>query len=216
LEDRPVFVDLLAGQGLRHSIFNAIVAPRPIAWVSSTSPSGAVNLAPFSYFNLLSSNPPLTVFSCTAPADRAEKDTLANIRATGEFVIHVVPHALLPVMHGTSAPVPAGVDEFTLLGIERAASVHVRPPRVAAAPAALECRLVQLVEVDAAHRGRPDCTAVIGRVVGLHVDPRCVNAEGRFDTAAADLVARLGGNQYARIGAVEELASLVHREPPLP
>jgi flavin reductase (DIM6/NTAB) family NADH-FMN oxidoreductase RutF len=205
-----MYFDLLGPQAPRLSIFNAIVAPRPIAWVSTVDEDGVANLAPFSYFNLLTSNPPTTIFSCTAPGDRREKDTVANVRSTGEFVINIVSHELLHAMHASSATVPHGVDEFALAGVARTASANVRPPRVSAAPAALECRAIQFLEIEAERAGDSRCTAVIGRVVGLHVAPEFLDANGRFDSVRARLMARLGGHQYAELGTVTELASLVH------
>lgn len=205
-----MFFDLHGPNPPRSTLFNALVAPRPIAWVSTLNAEGVANLAPFSYFNLLTSSPPTTVFSCTAPSDRAEKDTLANIRATGEFVINLVSRGLLESMHASSAMAPSGVDEFELLGIEREASTLVRPPRVRAAPAALECRVLQYIDIAAERAGDSSATAIVGRVVGVHIEPSLLDANGRFDTVRARLITRLGGNFYAEIGAITELTSLVH------
>lgn len=194
----------------RPSIFTALIAPRPIGWVSSVSSHGVVNLAPFSYFNLLSSSPATVIFSCTAPTDRHEKDTLANVKATGEFVINLVSRELLVAMHKSSSPVPNGVNEFEFAGVDSAPSVHVKPPHVRAAPAALECRLLQLINIEPERLGDSHATAVLGRVVGLHIAAEFLNDQYRFDTISARLITRLGGNQYAEIGTITELPSLVH------
>lgn len=207
-----MFADLRGKRLDKPSIFNAIVAPRPIAWVSTLDAQGSANLAPFSYFNLLANRPPTVVFSCANPDDRREKDTLANIRASGQFVINLVSRELLEQMHSTSTPVPAGVSEFEQFGIEPAPSENVRPPRVRHAPASLECELLQLVPI------APDLpqdiggTAIIGRIVGLHLERRFIDGNGRFDSRAARLMARLGGNMYSELGEITELAPLARRE----
>lgn len=201
-----VFFDLRAAALEKPSLLNAIVAPRPIAWVSTIDAQGVTNLAPFSYFNLLSNSPPTVVFSCVNPADRSEKDTLGNVRATGQFVINMVSRELLELMHRSSAPWPAGTSEFEHLRIDPVASAHVRPPRVRAAPAALECTLLHLIPIAPERPGEPGCTAVIGRVVGLHVAAHLLDARGRFSSREAGLVARIGGHGYAELGAITELA----------
>lgn len=203
-----MFFDVLGDRARRWTILNAIVAPRPIAWVSSVDADGVTNLAPFSYFNLLSNSPPTLVFSCVTPGDRTERDTLSNVMATGEFVVNVVSRGLLEAMHATSRPVPRGVSEFALAGVLPAASVHVRPPRVEGAPASLECRLLHCLPIAPEHPGEAGCTAVVGRIVGVHVAPDLLDPHGRFDSARARLMARLGGPQYAELGEIIELAAL--------
>jgi len=127
-----MFLDPETAPGFKRSLFNAIVAPRPIGWISSLSATGVANLAPFSHFNLVSTAPPVLIFSCNAAGDRPEKDTLANVRATGEFVANLVTWDLREAMNQTSLNVPHGTDEFALAGLEKLASVKVRPPRVGA------------------------------------------------------------------------------------
>ncbi len=200
-----MFVDLQSHRHERPSIFNSLVVPRPIAWVSTVDAGGQPNLAPFSYFNLLASSPATVIFSCVHPADREQKDTLANIRATRQFVVNLVSHDLLAAMHATSTPTPHGVDEFALVGIARSVSTHVLAPRVAAAPAAMECRLLQFLDLESDHEGELGGTAVLGRVIGLHVADEFLDAHGRFDSVRARLMSRLGGPQYAEIGAVTEM-----------
>lgn len=207
-----MFADLRGKRLDKPSIFNAIVAPRPIAWVSTLDAQGTANLAPFSYFNLLANRPPTVVFSCANPDDRREKDTLANIRGSGQFVINLVSRELLEQMHSTSTPVAAGVSEFEQFGIEPAPSETVRPPRVRHAPASLECELLQLVPIAPELPQDIGGTAIIGRIVGLHLERRFIDGNGRFDSRAARLMARLGGNMYSELGEITELAPLARRE----
>ena len=168
---------------------------------------GRVNLAPFSHFNLVSTAPPVLIFSCNTPADRGEKDTLANVRATGEFVYNLVTRDLAEAMNSTSAPAPYGTDEFALAGIAKADCVKVRPPRVKASPAALECRVLRIVQIDPEAPGDTSSNVVFGRIVGVHIAEGFLDAKGRFDTARAHPLARLGGLQYAEAGAIFELPS---------
>lgn len=200
-----MFINPSSSPGFRRSIFNAIVAPRPIGWISSISAAGYVNLAPFSQFNLASTAPPVVMFACNQPTDRQDKDTIANVRATGEFVVNLVSWELRDAMNVTSTPVPHGVDEFGLAGLQPLPSVIVRPPRVAASPANLECRVLRIVGIDAELPGETPSTVVFGRVVGLHIQDAYLDAEGRFDTVRASPLTRLGGIQYARIGDVIEM-----------
>lgn len=202
-----MFHDLLAPSDFKRSIFNAIVAPRPIGWISSMGKDGHVNLAPFSHFNLVSTAPPVLIFSCNTPADRAEKDTLANVRATGEFVYNLVTRDLVEAMNATSAPAPYGVDEFELAGLAKAPSVHVRPPRVQASPAAFECRVLRIVTIEPEGPGDTSSNVVFGRVIGVHIEDGFMDAKGRFDTARARPMTRLGGIQYAEAGPIFELPS---------
>lgn len=206
-----MFHDLLGTPGIKRTIFNAIVAPRPIGWISSMGADGRTNLAPFSHFNLVSTAPAVLIFSCNTPADRAEKDTLANVRATGEFVYNLVTRALAEAMNATSTPAPYGVDEFELAGLEKAPCIHVRPPRVKASPAAFECRVLQIVPIEPERPGDTASHVVFGRIVGAHIEDGFLDADGRFDTARARPMTRLGGNQYAEAGAIFELPSAFTR-----
>lgn len=186
-------------------LFNAIVAPRPIGWISSVSAAGAVNLAPFSYFNGLSSAPPMVMFACNQPEDRAEKDTLANVREVPEFVFNLVSMPQVEAMNVTSATVARGVDEFGHAGLGAEASSIVRPPRVAGAPAAMECRVIRIVDLPPQAPGERSSHVVIGRVVAIHARDELFDARGRFDTHAAQPVLRLGGMKYATIAEPFEL-----------
>lgn len=202
-----MFHDLRNAPGFKRSIFNAIVAPRPIGWISSMSADGRCNLAPFSHFNMVSTAPPVLIFSCNTPADRAEKDTIANVRATGEFVYNLVTRDLVEAMNASSVAAPYGVDEFELARVDKAACQHVRAPRVAASPASMECRVLRIVEIEPELPGETKSVVVFGRIIGLHVAEGFMDANGRFDTARARPMSRLGGNQYAEAGAIFEMAA---------
>ena len=175
------------GHRLPHDPLNAIVAPRPIGWISTVSASGSRNLAPYSFFNLINYRPPLLAFS-----SMGWKDSVANIRATGEFVWNLVTHDLAKVMNATSASVQPEVDEFALAGIEAAPSRLVRPPRVAASPAAFECRLTQLVQLETKEGRQLDQWLVIGETVGIHIESAMLE-NGIYQTARARPITRGGG-----------------------
>ena len=176
--------------GLAVDPFKAIVAPRPIAWVSTLSPEGIANLAPYSYFNAFSQSPHYVAFG-SGPV----KDSMRNIEATGEFVVNLATFDLREQMNATSAHVAA--DEFELAGLTKAPCELVRPPRVAESPAALECclhRIVPLPDDD----GKAENFLIIGRVLGINIDDRFIH-EGRVDTAAMRPIARLGYSEYATV-----------------
>lgn len=174
------------GHGLPHDPFKAIIAPRPIGWISTVDVNGRPNLAPYSFFNALSSEPPILGFS-----SEGRKDTLANIEATGEFVFNLATAELADAVVETGAPVAADMDEMALAKLQPASCRVVRAPRVAASPAALECRLIEVRPiVDLAHRPTAHWL-VIGQVVGVHL-ARDYLREGLFDTAAAAPLARCG------------------------
>jgi len=196
---------------LNRGIFNAIVAPRPIGWISSQSAAGHVNLAPFSHFNIVSSAPAVLLFSCNTPGDRAEKDTLANVRATGEFVYNLATFDLREAVNTSSAPAAPDVDEFELAGLEKAPSVNVKPPRVAASPANLECRVLRIVEIEPDQPGDTSSNVVFGRVIGMHIRDEYMMASGRFDTVKAQPLTRLGGIQYAPPGTIFEMPAPFRR-----
>ena len=206
-----MFLDPQQTPGFKRTIFNAIVAPRPIGWISSMDVGGRVNLAPFSQFNLVSTAPPVVMFSCNTPEDRPEKDTLSNVRATGEFVANIVSWDLRHAMNTTSTPCPPGDDEFVLAGLEKAESVKVRPPRVAAAPANLECTVLRIVDIEPEFPGETRSSVVFGRVVGVHLAEEYLDADGRYDTAKARPVTRLGGANYATVGEIIQMPAPFRR-----
>lgn len=200
-----MFLDPATTPGFKRTLFNAIVAPRPIGWISTINGSGQVNLAPFSHFNLVSTAPPVVMFSCNTPADRHEKDTVTNIRETGEFVTNLVTWDLREPMNMSSIDAPYGTDEFELAGLEKAPSVMVKPPRVAASPASMECRLLHILDIEPTGPGETFSRVVFGRIVGVHLDERFVGEDGRFNTVLAEPLTRLDGNRYATVGRLDEL-----------
>jgi flavin reductase (DIM6/NTAB) family NADH-FMN oxidoreductase RutF len=202
-----MFIDPEAPGSHKRTIYTAMVAPRPIGWISTLAPDGSANLAPFSYFNLVSSAPPIVMFVGNQPADRLEKDTIANARASGEFVYNLSTVPLAAQMVATSTGTARGVDEFVLARLEKAACLRVRPPRVAASPLAFECTVERIVDIEGRTAKEGRSSVVFGRVVGLHVDDRLIGPTGSFDTLAAQPLCRLGGAQYAAIGEVFEILS---------
>jgi flavin reductase (DIM6/NTAB) family NADH-FMN oxidoreductase RutF len=172
--------------------FKALVAPRPIAWVSSLSAEGVANLAPFSFFNAFSQQPHYIAFGI-GPV----KDTLRNIEATKDFAVSLATFDLREKMNTTSAHVGPEVDEFVLAGLAKAPCRIIAVPRVAESPVALECRLHQVVPLPD-DTGHAEDFMVIGRVLGIHIDDRYIH-EGRVDTAAMRPIARLGYSEYATV-----------------
>jgi flavin reductase (DIM6/NTAB) family NADH-FMN oxidoreductase RutF len=186
---------------LPHDPFKAIVAPRPIGWVSTVGPGGELNLAPYSFFNAVCDSPPMIAFSSTGPKDSA---TFAH--AGGEFVWNMPSWDLREAMNLTSKALPRGESEFGFAGLEPAPSRLVAPPRVAAAPCALECRVVQVIELKDLDGEPADQYLVIGQVVGVHVDEAYITGDGRVDTAAIKPIARCGyREEYA---VVEQLFAM--------
>lgn len=188
-----------ADHGLPHDPFKAIVAPRPIGWISSVDGQGRVNLAPYSFFNAFSTSPPIVGFS-----SEGAKDSVSFVRETGEFVCNLVGFDMRDAMNATSAPLPRGESEFAHAGLEAEPSRLVRPPRVKGVPAALECRLTEIVTLKTAAGEALERFLVLGEVVGVHIDERYLR-NGRFDTAAARPIARCG---YADYAVVTELFSI--------
>jgi len=175
------------GHGLRHDPLNAIVAPRPIGWISTVSAAGVRNLAPYSFFNLVNYRPPLVAFS-----SMGWKDSVANVKETGEFVWNLATMAQAEAMNATSASVPAAVDEFALAGIEALPSVLVRPDRVAGSSAQFECKLTQLIRLETKEGRALDQWLVIGEAVGIHIDRACLE-DGVYRTARPHPITRGGG-----------------------
>ena len=177
--------------GLPHDPFKAIIAPRPIGWITSMSASGAINLAPYSFFNGVRSKPPMVMF-----ASETRKDSQTFIEETKEFVCNLATWDLREQMNQTSAPYPRGVNELEEAGLTAAPCRLVKPPRVAEAPCALECKYVQTIALTD-HNGKPlDGFVVIGQVVGVHIDERYIR-NGLLDTAAMKPIARGGYHDYS-------------------
>ncbi|UWQ18841.1 flavin reductase family protein [Jannaschia sp. M317] len=188
------------GHGLPHNPFNAIVSPRPIGWISTRGQLGD-NLAPYSFFNAVAYVPPQVMFASTsAKPDRDNtKDSVAQIRETGVFCVNIVEHAVRDAMNATSAGLPAGEDEFAAAGVQKAACETIDCPRVAGAPAALECRLTQIVPLPGDSN-----VAVFGEVTGVHIRDECLR-DGRFDVTTFQPLARMGYRDYTTVRDVFEL-----------
>ncbi|QGU01001.1 Flavin reductase like domain protein [Corynebacterium kalinowskii] len=184
--------------GLPYSPVNAIIAPRPIGWISSLSASGEANLAPYSYFNVFNRRPPIIGFS-----SMGYKDSVRNIEATGEFVWNLVDESLADAMNATSAPVPG--DEFEVAGLSKRAGRIVSAPLVDAAKVNFECRLSQIVQLTTASGTSLDTWLILGEVVGVHIREDLL-VDGLFDTSAAQPIARAGGPAtYFKIGPSFEM-----------
>ena len=181
-----MFYEPKQGHGLPHSPFNAIVAPRPIGWISTRGSLGD-NLAPYSFFNAVAYTPPQVIFAGDL------KDSIRNIRETGVFATNVVPESLWHQMNATSARLPHGTDEFTHAGVGKSECTTINCPRVTLSPATLECRLQQIVTLE----GGADYL-VIGTVTGVHIRDEYLT-DGRFDLTLVRPMARLGYKDYAVI-----------------
>src|ERR1019366_8140234 len=171
----------------------SMILPRPIAWVSTISSEGRTNLAPFSFFQGVCANPPTLMFVPVNNRQGGKKDTVRNIEAVPEFVVNLVPHRLAEQMNATSALLPYGESEFEKFGIAPAPSDQVRPPRVAAAPVAFECRLHQIVNIG---EGPLAGHVIFGRILAAHVTDAVLGADGKPDVGKLDLIGRLGGEAY--------------------
>jgi flavin reductase (DIM6/NTAB) family NADH-FMN oxidoreductase RutF len=194
------FYEPRKGHGLPHDPFKAIVAPRPIGWVATVDAQGRPNLAPYSFFNAISSFPPMVFFN-----SEKRKDSIDNAEATGEFTCSLVSANLARAMNATSAPVPHGVNEFTLAGLAMAPSTRVKPPYVAEAIAALECKVTQIIQLSGVDGAKLDSWMVLGEVVGVHIDDTFLR-DGIFDTAAARPIARCGyRGDYTEVTSLFEM-----------
>ena len=184
------------GHGLPHDPFNAIVGPRPIGWISSMDSAGALNLAPYSFFNAFNYTPPIIGF-----ASIGYKDTVRNIEQTGEFVWNLVTRPLAEAMNATCAPVAPGVSEFGLAGLTPVASNTVGVPRVGECTVAFECRLSQVLQLQGADGVQVPTWLVLGEVVGVHIAQASL-VGGVYDTAGAGHVLRAGGPaDYFAVGS---------------
>lgn len=195
------FYEPSKGHGLPHNPFKAIVAPRPIGWISSIDLQGRVNLAPYSFFNAFAETPPIIGF-CTSGE---RKDSVNNIDSTGEFVANFVGAELAQEMNITSATLPPGVDEMKLAGLESAPCTLVKVPRVARAIAALECKLIQTIRLNNARGEQTDSWLTLGEVVGVHINDAFLK-DGIFDTAAARPLGRCGyRGDYVEVNTLFEM-----------
>ena len=175
------------GHRLPHSPLNAIVAPRPIGWISTIGRDGTRNLAPYSSFNLINYRPPLIAFSSSG-----WKDSVANVKAAGEFVWNLATMAQAEQMNMSSASVAADIDEFDLAGLDALPSLRVKPDRVAGSPVQFECRLTQLIQLENKEGGELDQWLVIGEAIGIHIDTAMLE-NGIYMTARPRPITRGGG-----------------------
>lgn len=189
------FYEPARGHGLPHNPFKAIVAPRPIGWISTIDKEGHINLAPYSFYNAMGDNPPIVGFS-----SGGRKDSIRNIEATGEFVVNFASKDLAEAMNKTSAALAPDIDEMALAGLTAAPCKVVAAPRVAESPAALECKLLQIIHLRDIH-GKPlDQYIALGQVVGVHIAYAYLK-DGVFDLTAAQPIMRAGYQaDYVEIG----------------
>ena len=181
------FYEPASGHGLPHDPLNAIVAPRPIGWISTTSAAGVRNLAPYSFFNVINYRPPLIAFS-----SMGWKDSVANAEETGEFVWNLATRDLAEAMNATSATVSIATDEFALAGLDSLPSTLVGPDRVAGSPVQFECKLTQLIQLETREGRQLDQWLVIGEAIGIHID-RTMLEDGIYQTARPHPITRGGG-----------------------
>ena len=189
------------GHGLPHNPFNAIVTPRPIGWISTRDAQGRDNIAPYSFFNGVAYVPPQVMFASTGVKDDVQgtKDTMANIRDTGVFCVNIVEYAAADAMNKSSATLPHGTDEFAHAGIEKAECDQIACSRVDNAPASLECRMTQIVQIE----GEANFVC-FGEVIGVHMRDDCV-IDGRFDVTRYAPLSRLGYRDYSVVREVFEI-----------
>ena len=185
--------------GLAHNPITALVVPRPIGWVSSLAKDGTANLAPYSFFNLVGGQPPFVMFS-----SRGIKDSQANILDTGEFVVNMAVAGLKDALNRSSAGVEPDVDEFELTGLEKAPSVNVSVPRVAASPVSLECLFNVVVPLVSKSGVKGDSEIIVGEVVGIHISDQVI-VDGVLDISALQPLARLGYMDYAIVDSVFQM-----------
>lgn len=195
-----MFYDAVANvHGLEHDPFKALVAPRPIGWISTLTGNGTVNLAPYSFFNAVATNPHYVMF-----ASAGRKDSQRNAEESGEFVCSLATYALREQMNKTSATVRPDVDEMALAGLTPAPCRLVRPPRVSESPVAFECKYHQTVHLPGKNGAAGNHSMVIGLVVGIHIDDAAI-VDGRIDVMQFKPIARLGYMDYTVVDSVFEL-----------
>lgn len=198
--ERTDFVPADLGPGPFYRLMNSVVIPRAIAWVSSRSASGVDNLAPHSFFTVASVTPPVVVFTSVGP-----KDTLRNVRETGEFVVNFTPEPLFEAINETATDYPPEIGEFDAVGLAREPSLTVAPPRVADSPVALECRLHDVVPVG-------DCFMILGEVLHAAIATSAL-VDGHPEVSALRPLARLGRDEWSTIGEVRSIRRKRYRPP---
>lgn len=190
------------GHGLPHNPFNAIVTPRPIGWISSRDADGNDNLAPYSFFNAVAYVPPQVMFSSTGqkPDRDGTKDSVGNIRDTNCFCVNIVEYAMRDAMNTSSAALDKNIDEFAKAGLEKTHCETIDCPRVVGTPAALECKLTQILQLPGTAN-----FAVFGEVIGIHMRDDCL-IDGLFDITQFQPLARLGYRDYTRVTDIFSLS----------
>ena len=190
------------GHGLPHNPFNAIVTPRPIGWISSRDTDGNDNLAPYSFFNAVAYVPPQVMFSSTGqkPDREGTKDSVSNIRDTGVFCVNIVEYAMRDAMNASSATVNKNIDEFARAKLEKTPCETIDCARVSGTPAALECKMTQILQLPGAAN-----VAVFGEVTGIHMRDDCLS-DGLFDITRFHPLARLGYRDYTRVTDIFSLS----------
>ena len=189
-----------------NAVLTGVIVPRPIAFVSTMSPDGEVNLAPYSFFNAVAYDPPTIVFSSSRRAGGKLKDTLAHIEETGEFVVNIVVDDIAEAMNRTAAEYPSEVSEFEIAGLTPAPSQKVRPPRVAESPVNMECRLQQVVPLG---QGDHQHGLVIGQVVLMHIRDDLIEGH-RINHQRLKPTGRLAGSMYCHTSDVFEMVRPVY------
>jgi flavin reductase (DIM6/NTAB) family NADH-FMN oxidoreductase RutF len=198
------------GERETYKLLIGCVVPRPIAWVSTIDRFGVRNLAPFSFFNGVGSNPPAVSISVNyADNPDQRKDTLRNIIDTGEFVVNIVDEDLAQAMNATAANYPSNIDEFEVAGVTAIPSVKVRPPRVAGAPVSLECKLFTLVPVG---QGPGSATLVIGVIQLIHARANIINERHHIDITKLRPISRLAGASYAFVHETFDMVRPVYNK----
>ncbi len=189
--------------GLKHNPFKALIVPRPIGWISSVDAEGRPNLAPYSMFNAVASDPPCVMFASSTRDDGTPKDSCHGAEASGEFVVNMATYELRDAMNRTSATLPRGANEFDAAGLEWLPSRLVKAPRVKCSPVHLECVFLQALELPSTRPGQGNYVT-FGRVVGIHIDDRLI-VDGMVDICRAHPIARLGYMDYAVIDQVFQM-----------
>jgi flavin reductase (DIM6/NTAB) family NADH-FMN oxidoreductase RutF len=191
--------------GLRYNPLKACVVPRPIGWISTLDADGVPNLAPFSFFNILSYDPPFVLFSAGVhEVDGSRKDTVVNVEATGEFVYNMATWAQKDQMNQTALIVDRHVDEIAAAGLDPEASRLVRPPRIKGSPVQFECRLHQVMTLPG-RKASSNHHLVIGRVVAVHIDDAALTEDGRIDVLKLRPIARLGYKDYTSVESIFQM-----------
>jgi flavin reductase (DIM6/NTAB) family NADH-FMN oxidoreductase RutF len=200
--------DALPQQSM-YKILTGSVLPRPIGWISSIDLNGRPNLAPFSFFNVVCSNPPTVLFCpLIRGIDGNKKDTLNNVRATKEFVVNIVTEPLLEAMNASSVEAPAGFNEFEFAGLTVMNSVTVKPPRVAESPIHFECSVREIIDINDAPGGG---SIVIGTILHIHVKDSVMIGQDKINLKLLQPIGRLAGGAYSRVNDIIELERPKHK-----